>query len=42
MEDDERLMSAIGRDQIQTWIQYYVPELGRSIWKKGPLKNIRQ
>jgi hypothetical protein len=40
-EDDEHLMTASGRDQVQNWQQFYVPELGRSVWRKGPLRPIR-
>jgi hypothetical protein len=31
-----------GREVVQVWEQFYMPELGRSIWKKGPLRHIRQ
>lgn len=31
-----------GREVVQVWQQFYVPELGRSIWKKGPLRHVRQ
>lgn len=31
-----------GREVVQVWEQFYVPELGRSIWKKGPLRHARQ
>jgi hypothetical protein len=31
-----------GREVVQVWEQFYVPELGRSIWKKGPLRHVRQ
>ena len=40
-EDDEKLMTAIGREQIQSWQQFYIPELGRSVWKKAYLRPIR-
>jgi hypothetical protein len=40
-DDDEHLMTASGRDQVQNWQQFYVPELGRSVWRKGPLRPIR-
>jgi hypothetical protein len=30
-----------GRERQQSWQQFYVPELGRPIWKKGPLRQIR-
>jgi hypothetical protein len=31
-----------GREVVQVWEQFYVPELGRSIWKKGPVRHVRQ
>ncbi|MDQ3706909.1 MAG: N-acetylmuramoyl-L-alanine amidase [Chloroflexota bacterium] len=31
-----------GREVVQVWEQFYVPELGRSIWKKGPVRYVRQ
>lgn len=31
-----------GREVVQVWQQFYVPELGRSVWQKGPLKYIRR
>ena len=40
-EDDEKLMTATGRDEIQSWQQFYIPELGRSVWRKGPVRPIR-
>ena len=31
-----------GREVVQVWELFYVPELGRSIWMKGPLRYVRQ
>ncbi|MDQ3928775.1 MAG: N-acetylmuramoyl-L-alanine amidase [Chloroflexota bacterium] len=31
-----------GREVVQVWEQFYVPELGRSIWKKGPVRYLRR
>jgi hypothetical protein len=38
---DEPVMTADGRERQQIWQQFYVPELGRSVWKKGPLLYVR-
>lgn len=34
-------LAADGREIEQVWQQFYVPELGRSIWKKGPVRFVR-
>ncbi len=34
-------VTADGRRKLQVWQQFYVPKLGRSIWRKGPLINAR-
>lgn len=31
-----------GRQMAQVWQQFYVPELGRSIWRKGPVSYVRR
>lgn len=33
--------AANGRELQQVWQQFYVPRLGRSVWKKGPLRQVR-
>jgi hypothetical protein len=38
---DEPVMTADGRERQQIWQQFYVPQLGRSVWKKGPLLYVR-
>ncbi|MBF6613423.1 MAG: N-acetylmuramoyl-L-alanine amidase [Chloroflexi bacterium] len=34
-------VTADGRKKLQMWQQFYVPRLGRSIWRKGPIINVR-
>lgn len=34
-------LAADGREIEQVWQQFYVSELGRSIWKKGPVRFVR-
>ena len=31
-----------GREVQQVWQQYYEPELGRPVWRKGPLLYVRR
>ena len=38
---ENRPLQPDGRERQQSWQQFYVPELGRPIWKKGPLRQIR-
>jgi len=38
---DEPVMTADGRERQQVWQQFYIPSLGRSVWKKGPLLYVR-
>lgn len=41
-EDIQELpMVADGREKQQFWRQFYVPELGRTVWRKGPLVVVR-
>ena len=39
---DEVYFTPDGREVQQVWEQYYVPELGRPVWRKGPLLNVRR
>jgi hypothetical protein len=39
---DEIYFTPDGREVQQVWQQYYVPELGRPVWRKGPLLNVRR
>jgi len=38
---DEPVLTADGRERQQIWEQFYMPELGRSVWRKGPLLYLR-
>jgi len=38
---DEPVMTPDGRERQQVWQQFYVPALGRSVWRKGPLLYVR-
>jgi hypothetical protein len=38
---EEFVMTAEGRERIRTWQQFYYPDIGRSIWKRGPDRQIR-
>jgi hypothetical protein len=38
---DRLTVVADGRERAQVWQQFYVPELGRSVWRKGPLRQVR-
>jgi hypothetical protein len=38
---DESFVGADGRERRQVWRQFYDPQLGRSIWRKGPLLLVR-
>jgi hypothetical protein len=39
---DEVYFTSDGREVQQVWEQYYVPELGRPVWRKGPLLYVRR
>ncbi|HET9494330.1 MAG TPA: N-acetylmuramoyl-L-alanine amidase, partial [Chloroflexia bacterium] len=39
---DDIYFTPDGREVQQVWQQYYVPELGRPVWRKGPLLNVRR
>ena len=41
VSDEDFVMTAEGRERIRTWEQFYYPDLGRSIWKRGPDRPIR-
>jgi hypothetical protein len=34
-------LRANGREQEQVWQQYYIPDLGRSVWRKAVLRQVR-
>jgi hypothetical protein len=38
---DEPVMTPDGRERQQVWQQFYMPQLGRSVWQKGPLLYVR-
>jgi hypothetical protein len=38
---DEPVMTADGHERQQVWQQFYMPNLGRSVWIKGPLLYVR-
>ncbi len=38
----DRPLAPDGRETEQVWQQFYVPELGRSVWKKGELTYVRR
>ncbi|MEO8286833.1 MAG: N-acetylmuramoyl-L-alanine amidase [Chloroflexota bacterium] len=38
---DEAVRTADGRERQQVWQQFYMPELGRSVWLKGTLRYVR-
>ncbi|MEO6458381.1 MAG: N-acetylmuramoyl-L-alanine amidase [Chloroflexia bacterium] len=41
-QDTENIdMRAHGREQEQVWQQFYIPELGRSVWRKATLRQVR-
>jgi hypothetical protein len=39
---DEIYFTPDGREVQQVWQQYYVPEIGRPVWRKGPLLYVRR
>jgi hypothetical protein len=39
---DDPYFTPDGREVQQLWQQYYVPDLGRSVWRKGPLLYMRR
>lgn len=39
--EENLLMSADGRERQQVWQQFYVPELGRPVWRKGIVRYYR-
>lgn len=41
-QDTENIrLRANGREQEQVWQQFYIPELGRSVWRKAALRQVR-
>jgi hypothetical protein len=38
---DEPVFTPDGRERQQIWQQFYIPQLGRSVWRKGPDLYVR-